>query len=86
MLSLKRSGKLSHLAGLLIGGMSDMHDNTIPFGKTAKEIIYDCVKEYDYPVCFDFPAGHIEDNRALILGGNASMEVSENDIKLKIEL
>lgn len=86
MLSLKRSGKLSHLTGLLIGGMSDMHDNTIPFGKTAKEIIYDCVKEYDYPVCFDFPAGHIEDNRALILGGNASMEVSENDIKLKIEL
>ena len=66
MLALKRSGKLHNLAGLVIGGMSDMKDNTIPFGKTAIEIIQDAVKEYNYPVCFDFPAGHIPNNQPLI--------------------
>ncbi|HRD37564.1 MAG TPA: LD-carboxypeptidase, partial [Bacteroidia bacterium] len=59
MLQLKRSGKLKNLKGLIVGGMSDMKDNKIPFGKSAEEIIYDAVKEYKYPVCFNFPAGHI---------------------------
>lgn len=68
MMGLKRAGALSNLAGLVVGGMSDMRDNTIPFGKTAEEIIIEAVKEFDYPVCFGFPAGHITDNRALKLG------------------
>ncbi|MES2837467.1 MAG: LD-carboxypeptidase [Bacteroidota bacterium] len=77
LLSLKRSGKLSKLKGLIIGGMSDMKDNTIPFGKTAEEIIFDAVKEYNYPVCFNFPAGHIEQNLALIMGAEISLTVDE---------
>ena len=68
MVSLKRSGKLSDLAGLVVGGMTDMKDNQIPFGKTAEEIIMDAVKEYNYPVCFNFPAGHIDKNLAVVLG------------------
>ena len=48
--------------------MTDMHDNAVPFGKNAKEIILDAVKEYDYPVFFDVPAGHTNDNYALIFG------------------
>ncbi len=68
MQNLKRAGMLQNLAGLLVGGMTDMHDNTIPYGKNAEEIILDNVKEYDYPVCFNFFAGHGKDNRALIMG------------------
>ncbi|HRH61107.1 MAG TPA: LD-carboxypeptidase, partial [Chitinophagaceae bacterium] len=55
MLQLKRSGKLDKLAGLIIGGFTEMKDTTIPFGQEVSEIIFDKVREYDYPVCFDFP-------------------------------
>ena len=68
MMGLKRAGKLAHLNGLIVGAFSDMHDNAIPFGMTAKEIISEKVKEYGYPVVWDYPAGHIEDNRAIIFG------------------
>ncbi|HNS17660.1 MAG TPA: LD-carboxypeptidase [Bacteroidales bacterium] len=77
MHNLKRSGKLSRLAGLIIGGMTDMKDNQVPFGKTAEEIIAEAAGEYDYPVCFNFPAGHAPDNRALILGREAVLNVGE---------
>ncbi len=77
MMNLKRSGKLSRLAGLIVGGMSDMKDNAIPFGKSTEEIILDAVKEYNYPVCFHFPAGHIDRNLALPLGKKIKLEVSD---------
>lgn len=82
MMNMKRSGKLNNLAGLIVGGMSKMNDNTIPYGKTAEEIIYEAVKEYNYPVCFGFPAGHIPDNRALILGRNIKLSVQEQEVKI----
>jgi len=82
MMNLKRSGKLQVLAGLIVGGMSDMKDNTIPFGKTAEEIILDAVKEYDFPVCFDFQAGHIDRNLALVMGGVVKLEVNMLEIIL----
>lgn len=78
MMNLKRSGKLAHLAGLIIGGMSDMNDNTIPFGKTAEEIVYEAVAEYNYPVCFGFPAGHIAENYALKLGGIVKLSIHKD--------
>ena len=68
MMNLKRNGYFGNLKGLIIGGMTEMNDNTIPFGKTAEEIILDNIKEFDFPVCFNFPAGHLKDNRALIFG------------------
>ncbi len=68
MQNLKRNGMLKGLKGLLVGGMTQMRDNTIPFGKTAEEIILETCEEYDFPIVFNFPAGHIPDNRALILG------------------
>ena len=76
MMQLKRSGKLKYLAGLVVGGMTEMKDNAIPFGKTAYEIIAEAVAEYNYPVCYNFPAGHIEDNRALIMGRKVKLDVS----------
>ncbi|PHR13697.1 MAG: LD-carboxypeptidase [Aequorivita sp.] len=80
MMNLKRNGMLNNLAGLVVGGMTDMHDNKAPFGKTAEEIIFDSVSEYNYPVCFNFPAGHIDDNRALILGRKVELKITENKI------
>ena len=77
MQSLKRAGMLKNLAGLVVGGMSDMNDNTIPFGKTAKEIIRDLVSEYNYPVAFGFPAGHIDDNNPLAFGEKVKFEVGD---------
>lgn len=77
MLSLKRSGVLKAISGLIVGGMTDMKDNAIPFGKSAEEIIREHVEEYDYPVCFGFPAGHQADNRALWMGKELSLHVSE---------
>ena len=68
MMALKRAGKLANLKALLVGAFTDMHDNTIPFGMTAKEIIYEKVKDYGYPVIWDYPAGHVADNRAVIFG------------------
>ena len=83
MMNLKRSGMLDNLAGLIVGGMSDMRDNTIPFGKNAEQIIMQAVQEYNFPVCFNFPAGHIKNNLALYLGRKARLLVSKANISLK---
>ncbi len=77
MISLKRSGHLSNLAALVVGGMTVMNDNPIPFGENALEIIKRTVEEYDYPVCYNFPAGHFPDNRALILGRKIKLSIKE---------
>lgn len=81
MMNLKRSGMLKNLKALIVGGMTDMNDNTIPFGKSAEEIILDAVKDYTYPVLFNFPAGHIEKNHALIFGRTASLEIVDKKEK-----
>ena len=82
-MNLKRNGYFTHLKGLAVGGMTNMHDNEIPFGKTAEEIILDSVSEYDFPVVFNFPAGHLDDNRALILGRKIELNVSPEKTTLK---
>ena len=79
MMNLKRNGYFNRLNGLIVGGMTKMHDNTIPFGKTAQEIILDIVSEYNFPVCFDFPAGHIDDNRALVFGRKINLTVAHKN-------
>ncbi|GAA4319203.1 LD-carboxypeptidase [Compostibacter hankyongensis] len=67
--TLRRSGRLSFLAGLLIGGFTRLkEDDEGPFGQTVQQIILDKVKEFDFPVCFGFPAGHQHENYALKLG------------------
>lgn len=83
MMGLKRAGKLNNLDGLLVGSMSDMNDNIVPFGKTAEEIIRDIVDEYDYPVYFGFPAGHIDNNMVLTMGGKVRIETKEENCLLK---
>lgn len=76
MQNLERNGYFRKLKGVIIGGMTDMNDNTVPFGKTAEEIISETLQAYDFPVLFNFPAGHISDNRALVLGQKVTLEVN----------
>lgn len=83
MIQLKRSGKLSRLKGLIVGGLSDMKDNAVPFGQNAEEIVMDTVREYDYPVCFHFPAGHIERNMALYFGKEARLSIEKDKVELR---
>jgi len=82
MQNLKRAGMLHDLKGLLIGGMTDMNDNTIPYGHTAIDIIKSIVAEYDFPVAFGFLAGHLADNRTLIMGDEVVLKVEEGGTTL----
>ena len=76
MHGLKRAGKLEQLKGLIVGGLTQIHDNSHPFGQTAEEVIAEAVSEYEYPVCFGFPAGHFDDNRPLFFGLKSRVEVT----------
>ena len=79
---LKRSGKLEKLAGLIIGGFTDMKDTTRPFGKTVYEIISEVVKEYNYPVCFQFPVSHEKENYTLKVGVKYKLDISKRKVSL----
>ncbi len=77
MMNLKRNGCLESTKGIIVGSMSKMRDNEIPWGKTALQIIEDVTKTYNIPILYGFPAGHIHDNRALILGSKVSINVGK---------
>ena len=79
---LKRNGKLKKLAGLVIGGFTDLKDTERPFGKTLYDLVLDLVAEYDYPVCFDFPVSHAENNLALKHGMKHQLIVKEDGVSL----
>lgn len=84
MIQLKRSGKLNKLAGLIVGQFTDMKDNNSPtFGKDSYQIIEEHVAEFGYPVCYDFPVGHVGDNRAMGVGMEAALTVSDSAVHLR---
>ncbi len=80
---LKRTGKLKHLKGLIIGGFSIRRDDPgEEFGRTLQDIVLEKVREYDYPVCFDFPVGHQRNNYALKCGVMHRLSVTRNNVEL----
>ncbi|MFT3704218.1 MAG: LD-carboxypeptidase [Agriterribacter sp.] len=79
----KRAGKLSKLAALIVGGFTDLKDTERPFGKSVYEIIRDIVKEYDYPVCFNFPVSHGKENVALKVGVHHQITITNKEVILK---
>lgn len=83
MHQLKRSGKLSKLAGLIVGGFTDSKDTERPFGQTVYEIIRDIVSGYDYPVCFGFPVSHEKENYALKIGVGYKLRVTKSKVMLE---
>lgn len=85
MMSLKRCGCFENLNGLVVGGMTKMRDNDIPWGKNANQIIQEVTKDYSFPILYNFPAGHFSDNRALIFGKQVSLELDKENSKLIFE-
>lgn len=81
MQNLRFSGVLASLSGLVVGQFSDCEEDPLMM-KTIAEIISDAVSEYLYPVCFNFPAGHVDYNLPLILGANVKLNVNETEAKL----
>lgn len=82
-LQLKRAGFLKELAGLVIGGFTDLKDTTTPFGQDVYGIIKEHIAEYDFPIAFDFPFGHQTENYALKIGVEYSLNVSKKTVSLK---
>ncbi|MEP6616620.1 MAG: LD-carboxypeptidase [Ginsengibacter sp.] len=82
MRQLKRGGKLDNLAGLIIGGFTQMRDTDIPFGQTVEEVIRDVIHEYDYPVCFNFPVSHEKENYTLKVGLKYKLTVGKTRVEL----
>lgn len=78
MMNLKRNGWFKNVKAVIVGGMTEMNDNEVPWGKDALQIIQEAFKEYDFPVIFNFPAGHIKDNRAMIFGKTVDLEVTQD--------
>jgi len=84
--ALEKSGVLKQINGLIIGGMTDLKDTLVPFGQTLEEIILGHVAHYQIPVLFNFPAGHIDDNRALVFGDQVKLTVTPEKCTLQSSL
>ncbi|MCZ4224009.1 S66 peptidase family protein [Pedobacter rhodius] len=80
---LKRAGKLADLKGLIVGAFNEIEEEKIPFGQSPEEVIWEIVKEYDYPVCFNFPTGHIDNNMTMIVGAEIDLKVEANQVEFK---
>ena len=85
MINLKRNGCLESLKGIIVGGMTKMKDNDIPWGKNVLEIIDDVTKTYNIPIIYNFPAGHLADNHALILGKKITLEATDLESTIVFE-
>ncbi len=80
--SLKLAGVFDQLEGLIIGGFTDIKDGDVAFDQNYQEMILEVTHGKSYPILFDFPAGHITDNRALIFGRKVNLSVSEQRCQL----
>ncbi|MFC5282386.1 S66 peptidase family protein [Pedobacter alpinus] len=80
--TLDRADKFKNLKGLIVGGFTDIKHNEPSFGYTINEIINTVIEKYDFPVCFNFPAGHISDNKALIFGKQVEMKIGSEESEI----
>jgi muramoyltetrapeptide carboxypeptidase len=83
MIQLLRSGKLSRLAGLIVGGFSDLKDTVIPFGQSVEELIQEKIQTFAFPACFGFPVSHGKENYALKVGVRYRLSVTEGGALLE---
>lgn len=83
--SLKRAGYFDRCKGVIVGDMTKLRKNTTLWGTSIEQLILDALADYDFPIAFNMPAGHEEDNRALILGRNATLKVEKTKSTLVFE-
>lgn len=81
--SLKRAGYFDNCKGVIVGDISKVRKNTTAWGKPIEELILDVFEGYNFPVLFNFPAGHEKDNRALILGRTVELIVGKDKSTIK---
>jgi len=82
MISLKRAGYFKNCNGLVVGDFRLKKNEGNTFGKTLEDIILEAVEGTDFPVIFNFPAGHVDDNRAIILGDYVDLKVTKKKVKI----
>jgi muramoyltetrapeptide carboxypeptidase len=82
MQNLRLSGALEQISGLVVGQFSECDEDSL-MKKSIAQLISDSVKEYDYPVCFNFPAGHVDYNLPLVLGAPVNLSVTSEGAKLE---
>lgn len=82
MHALRKQGALDKINGLIVGGMTDLEDTDIPFGMSVEELVISHFQYRKIPICFDFPAGHIDDNRPLVLGSGIELEIDDSFARL----
>jgi muramoyltetrapeptide carboxypeptidase len=81
--NLKRTGKLSHLKGLIVGGFNIKPDDPgEDFGRTITDIVLEKIRSFNYPVCFDFPVGHQRANFAYKMGIQHKLSVNDKGVTL----
>lgn len=83
--ALDRSGHFKKCAGLILGDFSDIKANEPAYGKIVEEIVTEISNQYQFPVAFNFPAGHELLNLPLIFGAKATLKVTENYSQLTFE-
>lgn len=81
--SMKRAGYFDNCAGVLVGDMTKMRKNTTAWGSSVEQLILDALSDYDFPIAFNMPAGHEDDNRAMILGQNVELVVGKDQSTLQ---
>lgn len=81
--SLKLAGILERISGLIVGGMTDMKETAVPTGWTIEQLVLDQFRYRNIPIAFNAPIGHIDDNRAVICGAKAVLEIAKNSVSLK---
>nr|WP_245907539.1 LD-carboxypeptidase [Olleya aquimaris] len=83
--SLKRAGYFEDCKGVIVGDMSKLRKNTTLWGTSIEQLILDALSDYNFPIAFNMPAGHEDDNRALILGRNIDLKVEKSKSTVKFE-
>lgn len=80
--TLKRARKLDRIRGLVVGGFTSLTDTKSYFGQSVEEIIHEKIKGLDIPIAFGFPAGHVDNNYALMLGKKTNLAVEKKKVSL----
>ncbi|MCB0400166.1 MAG: LD-carboxypeptidase [Winogradskyella sp.] len=83
--SMKRAGYFEDLNGLIVGDMSKLRKNTTLWGTSIEQLILDALSEYNFPIAFNMPAGHEDDNRAIVLGRKIALKVKKDKASIIFE-